>query len=255
MDSVGVIMIQDATAGPKDTGGTSVGMTAARARVLEKLRSRRAPWAIPELSDTLGLHRNTVREHLASLVDDGLAEYVEVRSAGPGRPARHYRATVLGNGIDYLEMTSALIDTLAQLPEGLAIIEQTGEAWGAKLAEQRLANEPNTGIEKCLGDLGFDPTQLPDGTLELRACPVLVAARRNPTLVCGLHRAVVRALVRPRAGEVGIHLRPWGSATGCLVNFIAPNDPRNLLPVVPAGNPAPRMIDSAGAEVLGEQDQ
>ncbi len=211
MDSVTVTMIQDAPGGPKDTAGMSVGMTAARARVLEHLRSRRAPWAIPELSETLGLHRNTVREHLASLVEDGLAEYVEVRSAGPGRPARHYRATVLGNGIDYLEMASALIDTLAQFPDAVDIVDRTGEAWGARLTEQRLAKHPDTTVVKCLTDIGFDPVEHEDGTLELRACPVLVAARRNTTLVCGLHRAVVRALIRPRMGEVGVHLQPWGS--------------------------------------------
>ena len=79
--------------GPRDTGLTAVGISAARARVLDRLRSRHEAWGVPELADVLQLHRNTVREHLSSLVDAGLAEFTEIRSERHGRPARHYRAT------------------------------------------------------------------------------------------------------------------------------------------------------------------
>lgn len=203
--------------GPKDTGLTSVGITAARARVLHQLRSRRDPWGIPELSEVLGLHRNTVREHLSALVDDGLAEHARSRPTGPGRPPHQYRATTLGGGIDYLEFVSTLSDSIGELPQAADFIDRVGQSWGERLAEQLSTTHPD--LVDALNELGFGPARLADGAIELGTCPVLAAARRNPEVICGIHRAMMVALARPGHGEVAVELEPWASPTGCMVRL------------------------------------
>lgn len=212
-------MTQDELGGPKDTGKTSVGITAARARVLDRLRSRVEPWGIPELAETLDLHRNTVREHLTALTEDGLAEYIEVRSPGPGRPARHYKATALGSGVDYLEMSIAMAQAVSDLPNSAEFVRRTGEAWGRRLSEQLTASHPNQGITGWMDELGFSASRIGENEIKLSSCPVLAAARQNPQVICGIHAEVVRALMRPESGEVNVDLFPWALPTGCLVRF------------------------------------
>ena len=203
--------------GPRDTGLTAVGISAARARVLDRLRSRHEAWGVPELADTLLLHRNTVREHLSSLVDAGLAEFTEIRSERPGRPARHYRATAPGGGIDYFELVNALVESVQGLPDSVQFAERTGEAWGGRLAEQLADARPAGSFLGWMDELGFSPQQTADSAIEMRNCPVLAAARKNPAIVCGIHRGLLRALARPSLGEVDVELRPWASPTGCLL--------------------------------------
>lgn len=214
-------MKQARRGGPSDTGGTSVGMTAARARVLDRLRSRPEAWGIPELAEYLDLHPNTVREHLTALTETGLAEYSEVRSPGPGRPARHYRATALGSGIDYLEMSIAMAEAISDLPNADELIQAAGEAWGERLAAQLRAAQSGQDLMEWLTGLGFTPQRRADGVIELRTCPVLAAARRSPHVVCGIHTGLMRALTRPVAGQVQVELQPWGSPTGCLIRLRA----------------------------------
>lgn len=228
--------------GPKDTGHTSVGITAARARVLDRLRSRLEPWSIPELADNLDLHRNTVREHLTALTEDGLAEYTEVRSPGPGRPARHYGATALGSGIDYLEMAIAMAETVAELPNASEFIRRTGSAWGERLAAHFDETDPDLDLLGRLGELGFAPRRLDDQTIEFGSCPVLAAARRNMQVVCGIHAEVVYALARPTMGELQVDLCPWGSPTGCLVQLTPTTEEASM------GAQVSRQSDEQGAD-------
>lgn len=196
-----------------------MGISAARARVLARLRSRPEPWAVHELAEDLDLHRNTVREHLTALVSDGLAGYTEVRTAGPGRPARHYSATVLGEGIDYPELVGALAEALAALPDVEEVSRRTGERWGRQLAVALQAKHPGIDLVGALTELGFTPCQTGKNSYELRTCPVLVAARRNPQVVCRVHAGMIRALAEPQFGPVLVDLQPLASPTGCLVTL------------------------------------
>lgn len=205
--------------GPRDTGMTAVAISAARVRVLDRLRGRHEPWGVPELADTLQLHRNTIREHLSSLVNAGLAEFTEIRSDGPGRPSRRYTATALGGGIDYLELVNALVDSVQSLPDAEQFAECVGETWGKRLAEQLAHARPAGDLLDWMDVLGFTPRQTTGGAIEMRSCPVLAAARKNPTIVCGIHRGLLRALARPSRGEIDVELLPWASPTGCLLQI------------------------------------
>ncbi|GAA2179420.1 helix-turn-helix domain-containing protein [Brooklawnia cerclae] len=196
-----------------------MGITAARARVLARLRSRREPWTVQELGDALGLHRNTIREHLAALTAQGLADMCETRADGPGRPAQYYRATPLGCGVDYVETLGALLDALDVLPDRDAFIREVGERWGNRLAAQLADTHGEIRLVAALNELGFGPAQVANGNLVLRNCPVLAAANRNPEAVCGIHKGLMRVLARASddVPQAEVELIPNGAPGGCLL--------------------------------------
>lgn len=76
------------------SGIRSVEETTGRRRreVLRLLRSSPAPMSIVAIAEELGVHPNTVRFHLDSLVGDGQVEQVEPGRKGPGRPALMFQA-------------------------------------------------------------------------------------------------------------------------------------------------------------------
>ena len=56
------------------------------------LRASSAPMSIVAIADELGVHPNTVRFHLDSLVNAGHVVQVEPGRNGPGRPALMFQA-------------------------------------------------------------------------------------------------------------------------------------------------------------------
>ena len=61
-------------------------------RVLLGLLKRRGPTTIVDLERTVGLARESVRDHMQALIAAGFVERAGLRRAGPGRPATVYRA-------------------------------------------------------------------------------------------------------------------------------------------------------------------
>ena len=206
-------------AGPTDTSMAAVGISSARARVLNRLRSRAEPWGIVELAADLKLHRNTVRGHLTALVEDGLAEYSDPRSARPGRPARVYRATSLGEGITYPTLVAALAETIGGLPDPEEVARQTGQRWGCRLVSSLRRRRPDADLSDDLAELGFEPRPIPDVGYELRSCPMLVAARRNAEIVCQVYAGMVQTLAQAHLEPATVDLEPMASPSGCLVRL------------------------------------
>ena len=60
--------------------------------VLRVLRAASAPMSITAIADELGVHPNTVRFHLDTLISAGRVEHVEPDSKRPGRPPLMFRA-------------------------------------------------------------------------------------------------------------------------------------------------------------------
>ena len=97
---------------------------------------------LSELVGATGLHRNTVREHLDALLDDGLVERRRAPADGRGRPAWLYRATD-GSGTaghEYAGLATALASLVARTSsspaEDAAI---AGAEWGRRAGRQRSA--------------------------------------------------------------------------------------------------------------------
>ena len=137
----------DSPLGPAPVRAVTAGsqLSGQRAAVLERLQQAGTPTTIAALATELGLHPNTVREHLDALADRGLAVRGRAQAHGRGRPAWTYTAAA-GNVEpdqrvrDYAGLATALAAHIARTSddpadEALA----AGRVWGHELATDRPA--------------------------------------------------------------------------------------------------------------------
>jgi predicted ArsR family transcriptional regulator len=170
------------------------------------------PLTIADLQAELGGHPNRFRAPLEQLVTLELASETTAAPAGRGRPARGYTATPAGAQVALEEPARpvhvALVEAVAaslrngDAPETAA--RELGRAWGERL--------PSTGLVPALAAQGFSPLEDGDDVL-LRTCPMLDAARSDPTVVCSIHQGMLDAL-----GEGRLTLVPFATADGCIVH-------------------------------------
>ena len=173
---------------------------------LELARSAR-PLATADISESLGLHPNTVRPHLERMREAGLLD-VEVGARGDiGRPQHRY--SVAANAPS-LGLEPPTMPVLARMVLAMAArLRATGddaEVVGRHEGEQRARpyrTAPST-LEALVSDLdrlGFDPfvTDSPDdpdaAVVAFAHCPFADLAEQHPELVCGLHRGLVAGFV------------------------------------------------------------
>jgi predicted ArsR family transcriptional regulator len=206
--------------------------------VLELLQGRPSPVTIAEAARELGLHVNTVREHLVALVERGLAVREASAARGRGRPAWIYAASTRvvepdPRVRDYAGLATALAAHIARTsPDPAADALEAGEAWGRELAQGRPAADSGsrprarTAVARqevvgLLGELGFDP--LADGratTVALRRCPLLDAARRHPEVVCQVHLGIARGALDTLGGDAsGARLFPFAEPGACRLHL------------------------------------
>ncbi|MDR3068928.1 MAG: helix-turn-helix domain-containing protein, partial [Cellulomonas sp.] len=79
--------IYDGTTGRSDSGGR-------RTHIIQLLRDSREPLSVAEVAEQVGIHINTARFHLESLVYSGLATRETESRAVPGRPRVVYTGTL-----------------------------------------------------------------------------------------------------------------------------------------------------------------
>ncbi len=173
---------------------------------LELARSPR-PLATADISDSLGLHPNTVRPHLERMREAGLL-VVEVGGRGDvGRPQHRYsisaHAPSLGLEPPTMPVLARMVLAMAaQLGASADDAQMVGRTEGATRA-QPYHDAPST-LEALVSDLdrlGFDPlvTDSPDdpdaAAVAFANCPFADLAASHPELVCGLHHGLVAGFV------------------------------------------------------------
>jgi len=199
----------------------------AAAAVLELLEAQPGPVTVAELAERAGQHPNTIREHLDTLVADGLAGRERAGAEGRGRPSWLYAAVSRPPASpEYAGLATALAMQIARTSEhpGEEALE-AGATWGAQLAE-RLA-VPATpaaarrSVVELLGTLGFDPEADQQRTrVRLRQCPLLEAAMEQPDVVCAVHLGLVRgALETWRTSTGQTSLVPFAEPGACLLHL------------------------------------
>lgn len=208
---------------------TDAPLSRQRLTVLEDVRAN-APVRVAHAAARLGVHANTVREHLDALVELGLLERTTETSGGRGRPAALYRPSgadpvVLAR--DFAGLAAALAGHLARTssdPDHDA--RAAGRDWGRELIDPTMTadDDPRRAVLDILTRLGFAPDA--DGEvvgrgIALRRCPLLEVARRYPAVVCRVHLGIVEGL-----------LESLGAATEGLdlIAFAEPGACRLLLP-------------------------
>ncbi len=219
---------------------TSVGEPTGHRRreVLRLLRSSAAPMSIIAIAEELGVHPNTVRFHLDSLVGDGRVEQVEPGRRGPGRPALMFQAVRQmdrGGTRHYRLLAEILTEALAadRDPRGKAMA--AGRAWGRNLESAPKPSARATSAEEAvdylvgvLDELGFAPERREsDGRqlVGLRHCPFLELAETRGGVVCPIHLGLMQGALETLAAPVTVdrldafvepdlclaHLKPVGA--------------------------------------------
>lgn len=209
-----------------------------RARALEWLQHRADAVTVADAASGLGMHPNTVREHLEALVGRGLAIRERAPATGRGRPAWRYRAADDRQEPDprvrdYAGLATALASHIARTSsDPAADALAAGEEWGRSLATGTRGDRPTPAgarhrVLEILGELGFDPT--PSGeaaaratTVDLRRCPLLDTARRYPGVVCSVHLGIVRGALEELGGEPeNAALLPFAEPGACRLHLAA----------------------------------
>jgi predicted ArsR family transcriptional regulator len=178
-----------------------------RDRVLLVLKTR-GPQTASRIAERLGVTAMAVRQHLSSLQEDGLVEFVDERRK-VGRPARLWRLTTASSGL--------FPDCHAELAVGMlhAIRSAFGDRGLERLTEERTREQtekyrrrmpgPDKPLEKRVATLarlrreeGYmaEWRRDRDGTLWLleNHCSIAMAARVCPSL-CGGELTLFRTLL------------------------------------------------------------
>ncbi|HUE32312.1 MAG TPA: helix-turn-helix domain-containing protein [Mycobacterium sp.] len=194
---------------------TSIGESASRRReVLRALRSSPDPMSIVAIADVLGVHPNTVRFHLDSLVGDGVVEQVEPDRKGPGRPPLMFQAVRQmdrGGTRHYRLLAEILTMAVAAERDPRAKALAAGRAWGRKLqslpANATTADDAIDHLIDMLDDLGFAPERRKaDGEQQvgLRHCPFLELAENRTNVICPVHLGLMRGAMETWGAPVTV---------------------------------------------------
>lgn len=166
-------------------------------RVLEVLARAEGPLTVAEIVGGTGLHANTVRSHLALLVEMGRVEVVPENRTRPGRPRLLYRAVEAAEPTDPYRALAAELAAVAGDTS-----HSPGEAAGHRLARTQREKvlpgggpvSPEASIEMAvegLEVLGFETTTDPLGDrLYLATCPFADLARQDRA-ICRLHHEML----------------------------------------------------------------
>ena len=202
-----------------------------RARILSELADD-GPLGTGELAERVGLHVNTVRVHLAALVDAGLAESETLPPRGRGRPRHVFRALVTEpeDGRRYRLLAEILTALVARFgPDATAQLEEIGEAWGRYLVDSPPPyatlpdDEALARLLSLLADVGFDPRLergRSKGRILMRPCPFLELARRHREVVCPIHLGLMRGALAELGAETrATQLEPFVRPDLCVAHL------------------------------------
>lgn len=164
---------------------------------------RRSTRTVDELTALLGVTRNAVREHLATLERDGMVQRSGVRR-GDGKPAHLYALTPEAAELfprGYAPVLSAMLGALAtrlDAPSRAALLrDAAAELVAARPVPRDDARVQVAAGAELLNDLGgFAEAREIDGTLAIQAwsCPLASVVVDHPEL-CLLAAAMLTDLI------------------------------------------------------------
>ncbi len=193
-------MTKDPSLGPREgvDADPATLLPPGQARVLGVLRRSREPLLLAEVASNADAHENTVRPQLEALIKRGLVVRTRADSGRRGRPAWLYaqQPDAVAPATELAELAAALAGAVvrhAADPREAAI--EAGRAWGLQIADSRSDSFAQ------LVRLGFAPVPAADGSIKLTRCPLLGAARAEPTVICGVHQGLVEGLVAASGGD------------------------------------------------------
>lgn len=213
----------------------AAGSPSRRQEVLGLLKAAKTPLSIVAIARQLGVHQNTVRFHLDSLVGSGQVEHVSAAHSRPGRPARLFRPVRQMNPAGprrYQLLAEVLVHSVAAGPEPSVRAADAGRAWGQLLAgsaggEHTRGDHQSAGpvarLVSLLGELGFDPDlRVAAGRqhVGLRHCPFLELAQASAQVVCPIHLGLMQGAMAAWDSPVTVsRLEPFAEPDLCVAHI------------------------------------
>jgi len=229
------------------TGGTEHG--GRRTHIIQLLRDAKVPLSVDAVAKQVGIHINTARFHLESLVDAGLAtRETEVRSQ-PGRRRVLYTGTLPNQTHEraqgYRLLATILTAVIAnRYPDAGEDMYQVGQEWGRYLTSRPAPFQvfDEAEIDKRVVDkldaLWFAPElhTEPEALLLLHNCPFIESARQAPNVVCQLHAGMINgSLEELRSTQRVVKLEPQLTPHLCRARLgVAPPHQMTRVPLVVA---------------------
>lgn len=204
------------------------------ARVLRELASTDGALTLADLGERTGLHQNTLRAHLATLLEAGRISRSPVRAAGRGRPRWGY----VVRPDEHATLARALVAGLVGLDKEVAdqAALRGGRAWGRQVVEDvGLGGAgPRERTREVLAHTGFAPEDTatrdavgsPESSaspIRLTRCPIVDVARDHPQIVCRVHQGMLEGALMAGAGTPaqqdapGVRLAPFAEPGACWV--------------------------------------
>jgi predicted ArsR family transcriptional regulator len=192
--------------------------------------------SIAEVADPLGVHANTARFHLESMVRNGQVERSTADSGSPGRPPQLF---LTAQGMDpigprhFRVLAEVLAASLATDPDSNSRILQAGRLWGrdqaSSVADATATDEASAPIDsverlmRLLDELGFAPVLTAGGDrpqIGLRQCPFLELAVSRSDVVCPVHLGLMQGAMTSWGSSVTVdRLEPFAEPHLCLANL------------------------------------
>lgn len=207
-----------------------------RRQVLQLLREANEPLGIAEIADRLGIHANTARFHLDTLIRNGQVECTRAESGTPGRPPQLYQTM---RGMDpmgarhYRVLAEALAASLTTDPDRSRRTTDAGRQWGRLHAtavtdpagrdEPALAADSVDRLTGMLDELGFAPDQAAGrdrSQIGLRNCPFLELAVDHSEVVCPVHLGLMQGAMESWGSPVTVErLEAFVEPDLCMVHL------------------------------------
>ena len=214
--------IYDGTTGGSVQGGR-------RTHIIQILRDSKEPLSVVEVADMVGIHANTARFHLESLVDAGMATRETEPSTQPGRRRILYSGTLPNQTHERAQGYRLLAQILTSYigmksPDASAEMYTAGLEWGRYLTSQPTPyevmdeEEIDRRVMDKLDALWFAPELLstPTPHMLLHNCPFIDSARTSPNVVCRLHVGMINgSLAELRSTQRVVELNPGIEAHTC----------------------------------------
>ncbi len=189
--------IYDGTTGGSVHGGR-------RTHIIQILRDAKEPLSVVQVAEMVGIHANTARFHLESLVDAGLATREAEASSQPGRRRILYTGTLPNQTHEraqgYRLLSQILTSFIAvKYPDSGSDMYDVGRQWGGYLTSRPAPfeildeDEVDRRVMDKLDALWFAPELQvhPKPRLLLHHCPFIESARSAPNIVCRLHVGMI----------------------------------------------------------------
>lgn len=176
------------------------------------------PITASDLGERLGISAAGVRRHLDILTEENLAETVDRKPAGRGRPAKHFRLTDHGRaqfGHDYDTLASAAIGTLRDVGGEDAVRLFARERIEAVIGDIEPADSSQESVEQTTREVADALNQSGYAVTVTRAgagiqicqhhCPIAEVAKDHPEICEAEHEVI--------ASKVGLHIQPLANIT------------------------------------------